>query len=230
MSSMRAGIFAANGPRTSAPVLAFVVRRCAYAAYWAASVVVLSLLFVVTPNATDLGPKSINYVLTFAPAAGAGIALLARSASAQLAAAVCIAFVAAVNIAAMTNGRAEVTGVVALPRHADEIVRALEREHARRGYAGFWSALNLTWQSDMRVFAAPVNNCGAELCPNKFFTIESWYRPRGGRTFLLVDATIRDLEAPEFAKNAAQTLRFGPLTLYVFDEDIAYHIRVIAPS
>jgi hypothetical protein len=213
-----------------APVLAFIVRRGAYAAYWAASVVVLSLLFVATPNAVDLGPKSVNYVLTFSPAAGVGIALLARSARAQLAAALCIALVAAVNIASIADSRAEVTGVVALPHHANAIVRTLEREHARYGYAGFWSSFNLTWQSNMRVVAAAVNNCGAELCPNRFFTIASWYHPHRGRSFLLVDATIPDIKAPEFAKNAAKTVRYGPLTLYIFDDDIAAHIRGIAPS
>jgi len=214
----------------AAPLLAFAVRRCAYATYWAASVVVLSLLFVATPNAVDLGPKSINYVLTFAPAAGAGIALLAQSARAQLVAALCIALVAAVNIASIGNRRAEVTGVVALPQHAGDIVRTLEREHARYGYAGFWSSFNLTWQSGTRVLVAPVNNCGAQLCPNNFFTIGSWYDRHGGRTFLLVDATIPDIQAPEFAKNAATTDHFGPLTLYVFDYDIASRIRGIASS
>jgi len=213
-----------------APVLAFVVRRGAYALYWAASVVVLALLFVVTPNAVDLGPKSVNYVLTFAPAAGVGIALLARSPRAQLVAALCIALVAAVNIESIANNRAEVTGVVALPQHADAIVRALEREHVRYGYAGFWSSFNLSWQSNMRLIVAPVNNCGAELCPNRFFTIASWYRKHGGRSFLLVDATIADIKAPEFAKNAAKIARFGPLTLYVFDDDIAAHIRGTASS
>jgi MFS family permease len=213
-----------------APLLAFAVRRSAYALYWAASVAVLALLFVVTPNAVDLGPKSVNYVLTFAPAAGVGVALLARSPRAQLAAALCIALVAGVNIASIANSRAEVTGVVALPQHAEAIVRTLEREHARYGYAGFWSSFNLAWQSNMRVVVAAVNNCGAELCPNRFFTIESWYHPHRGRSFLLVDATIPDIKAPEFAKNAAKTVRFGPLTLYVFDDDIAARIRGIAPS
>jgi len=214
----------------AAPVFAFAVRRCAYATYWAASVVILSLVFVATPNAVDLGPKSVNYVLAFAPAAGAGIVLLARSPRAQLAAALCIALVAGVNIASIADGRAEVTGVVALPQHAGEIVRVLERENARYGYGGFWSSFNLTWQSDWRVVVAPVNNCGAHLCPNNFFTIASWYRPHGGRSFLLVDATIPDIKPPDFAKSAAETMRFGPLTLYVFDTDIATRIRGIAPS
>ena len=75
-----------------------------------------------------------------------------------------------------------------------------------------------------------VGNCGAQLCPNNFFTIQSWYEPRGGPTFLLVDPTIPVIHAPPFASEAAETHHFGPLTVYVFDYDIAKHIRVVASS
>jgi hypothetical protein len=216
-------------------VAAFRARRAdpfvlAYACYWAAAVVLLALVFVGTPNATALGPKSVNYLLTFAPAAAVGVALIARSTRAQLGIALCIALVAATNIASIVDGRAEVTGVIALPQHEAQLVRVLERAHATRGYAGFWDAQNLSWQSGMRLLVAPVNNCGPELCPNNFFTIESWYRRQGSSTFLLVDATLPLIHAPPFARAAAETHRFGPLTLYVFDYDIARHIRVIAPS
>jgi hypothetical protein len=97
-------------------VLALKARRTepalrAYACYWAAAVGLLFLVFVITPNATDLGPKSVNYLLTLAPAGAAGIALLAaRSRRAQLVVALGVATVAAVNIAGAVGGRAEVTG------------------------------------------------------------------------------------------------------------------------
>jgi len=216
-------------------VAAFRSRRAddvtrGYALYWATAVVVLCAAFIGTPNATALGPKSLNYLLALVPAAGVGLALLARSARAQAFVAACIALVAVVNIASIHNGRAEVTGVVALPQHTTEIVRALDRAGARRGYAGYWDALNLTWQTDTHLVVAPVNNCADTLCPNKLFTISSWYAARGGPTFLLVDATLPLIHAPPYAKAAAQTLRFGPLTLYVFNRDIAYRFRGVAAS
>jgi hypothetical protein len=109
-------------------------------------------------------------------------------------------------------------------------VRYLDREGATRGYAGFWDAGNLTWQTDKHLLVAPVSNCGTQLCPNNFFTIRSWYEPTGGSTFLLLDSTLPLIHAPPFASRAAKKQRFGPITVYVFDYDIAKHIRVIATS
>ena len=63
--------------------------------FWATAVSLLCLIFVVTPNGAALGPKSVNYLLTLAPAAGAGMALLAmHSRPGQLAVALAVATVA----------------------------------------------------------------------------------------------------------------------------------------
>ena len=219
----------------AAPVVAAVkLRRAdstlqAYALFWAASVTLLCLVFVVTPNATALGPKSANYLLTLAPAAGVGVALLAlRSHAAQLAVAVAVAAVGAVNVASIIDGRAGGTPVLGM--HQGEIQRVLDARSVTRGYAGYWDSQNLSWQTDMRLLVAPVVNCGAQLCPYRFFTVESWYEPRGGPTFLLVDPTNAVIHAPPFASSATETHHFGPITLYVFDYDIARDIRAPAPS
>ncbi len=202
----------------------------AYACYWAVATGLLSFVFVVTPNAADLGPKSVNYLLTLAFAAGAGVGLLAAtSRRAQLVVALGVAIVAAVNIAGIVRGRAEVSGIRALHDHAGQLERVLEREGVTRGYAGFWNASNLSWQSGMKLLVAPIRNCGDELCPNNVFTIRSWYVPKNSRTFLLLDPTLHVLHAPPFASRSYAKYRFGPLTLYLFDYDIARHIR-LAPS
>jgi hypothetical protein len=80
----------------------------------------------------------------------------------------------------------------------------------------------------MRLVVAPVRNCGSKLCPYNIFTIRSWYEPRGGPTFLLIDPAF--IQAPPFVSEAAETRHFGPLRLYLFDADIAKHIHVVAPS
>jgi hypothetical protein len=223
LAAVFASLVAALKRRRAEPALR------AYAFYWAAVTVVLGLAFVVTPNATDLGPKSVNYLLTLAPAAAAGAALLAaRSLRAQLAVGLAVATVAAVNIDSIANGRAEVTGVAQIQQYARPITRFLEQRGVTRGFAYFWEAQNLSWQTDMRLVVAPVRNCGRELCPYNIFTITSWYEPRGGPTFLLIDPAF--IQAPPFVSEAAETRRYGPLKLYVFEADVAKHIHVVAPS
>jgi hypothetical protein len=216
----------------AAPVLAAVKLRHAdpalraYACYWGAAVSLLCFVFVVTPNAAALGPKSVNYLLTLAPAAGVGVALLAvRSTRGQVALALAVATVGGVNIAGIVDGRAGVAGVPAIEKYGEPIRRLLEERDVTRGYAGYWDAQNLSWQTDMRLLVAPVGNCGADLCPYNFFTIGSWYEDQGDPTFLLVDPTNRVIHAPPFVSRAASSHRFGPLMLYVFDYDIAQHIR-----
>jgi hypothetical protein len=151
-----------------------------------------------------------------------------RSQRGQLAVALAVATVGAVNIAGIVDGRAG--GVPTLGTYAQPIRQLLEREGVTRGYAGYWDAQNLSWQTDMHLLVAPVVNCGAELCPYRFFTIRSWFEPHEGATFLLVDPTIPVIHVPPFAARAASKYHFGPLTLYLFDYDIARHIRLFATS
>lgn len=219
----------------ASPVIAAVKLRGAdatlraYAWFWAAAVLSLCFVFVVTPNAVDLGPKSANYLLTLAPAAGAGVALLARDARrGRLAVALAVAFLAAVNLGSIVAGRAEISNLPGIEAHWQDVSRVLEREGAVRGYAGYWDAQNLSWQTHMHLHVAPVVNCGETLCPYNFFTIRSWYEAKGGPTFLLIDATNAVVRAPSFSARAASTHHLGPLTLYVFRYDIARHIRGIA--
>jgi hypothetical protein len=220
----------------AAPIIAaikFGIRRAepqtrAYACFWGAAALLLCVVTIVTPNAHALGPASAFYLLTLAPAAGAGVALLAASSPrAQVAVALAIAVVAAVNIAGLTNGRA--AGPPVLATYEPQIVRLLEQKGATRGYAGYWDAQNLSWQTGMRLLVAPVGRCGAQLCPFNYFTIRSWYLPRGGPTFLLLDSTNNFITgAPPFAARATASYRFGPLTLYLFNYDIARHVRLAA--
>lgn len=218
----------------AAPVVAAIlltIRRAepttwAYACYWGAASSLLCVVFVITPNAADLGPKSSNYLLTLAPAAGAGVALLAsRPRARQLAVAVAIATIAALNIGSIADGRAEVTGLPIQP-YEQPLLQLLEREGVTRGYAAYWGAQNLSWQTDLRLLVAPVRNCGEQLCPYNVFTIRSWYEAQGGPTFLLIDPTVNAIHAPPFSARARVARRFGPMTVYLFDYDIARHVRV----
>ena len=202
----------------------------AYACYWATAVIVLCVSFVVTPNAVALGAGSMNYLLTLAPAAGAGLALLAAgSRRKQLAVAVAVVIIGAANIAALIEGKAS-TAKGAIGNYEPQITRLLEGKGVTRGYAGYWDAQNLTWQSHMRLLVAPIERCGQEeepgLCGFNFSTIASWYEEHPGPSFLIVDpATGFITRPPPIVHEARSSYRFGPLTVYVFPYDLARHIR-----
>ena len=200
--------------------------RRAYACYWAASVALLSLSFVLTTNAVALGAGSANYLLSFVPAAGAGVALLASSSRrAQIATGIAVALVGVSNIVGIAQGHAD-SPKGDIGEYKTQIVDALERDGVRRGYAGYWDAQNLSWQSGMRLVIAPVESCGDGLCPFNFSTIESWYEERPGRSFLIVDPTGSYVTAPPpIVARATASHRFGQLRVYVFPFDLARYIH-----
>jgi hypothetical protein len=202
----------------------------AYACFWAAATVLLGLGFVSTTQAAAQGAGSVYYLPTLALAAGAGTAMLAGgSPRAQLAAAVAIAVVGGANIAGVAQGRAG-TPLGAIGTYQQPLLHLLERNGVTRGYAGFWDAQNITWQTGMRLLVAPVARCGRALCEYRFFTISSWYDERPGPSFLIVDPTTGFItEPPPVVSSAFASYRFGPLTVYLFRYDLARHIRGSVP-
>jgi hypothetical protein len=202
----------------------------AYACYWAAAVILLCVSFVVTPNAVALGAGSMSYLLTLAPAAGAGLALLAAgSRRKQLAVAIAVVIIGAANIAGLIEGKAS-TAKGALGSYEPQIARLLESKRVMLGYAGYWDAQNLAWQSHMRLLVAPIERCGQEedagLCGFHFATIASWYHEHPGPSFLIVDPTTEFItRPPPIVHEATSFYRFGPLTVYVFPYDLARYIQ-----
>jgi hypothetical protein len=197
--------------------------------YWAASVVLLGLTFMATTNAVSLGAGSVNYLLTLPLAAGTGVALVASgSRTARLGVAAAIGLIGATNIAGLVSGHAD-TPRGAIGRYEHAIARRVEAQGATHGYAGYWDAHNLTWQSGLRLLTAPVSTCGSALCGHTFTTIASWYRPQHRRSFLITDSSNVFVPPPSVVRDASTTYRFGPLTLYLFDYDLARSIRPPQP-
>jgi hypothetical protein len=77
------------------------------------------------------------------------------------------------------------------PRDQQTIVRLAEADHATTGYAGYWYASDLTWNSHEQVKVRPAGLCenpgGADFCPFYINRIPSWYSARPQRTFLLAN-------------------------------------------
>jgi len=211
-------------------VAVFILRRTAraraYACYWATSVSLLGLTFVATTNGRALGAESANYLLPLTLAVGAGVGLsCAGSRRGELAGAIAVAAVGAVNIAGIAQGHAG-TGKSAIATYEPELVQLLQGKHVSRGYAGYWDAQNLSWQSGMRLVIAPVSLCEPGVCGYTFATIRSWYEPRPGPSFLIVDPTTPFMSsAPSLTRDATERHAFGPLQVYLFKTDIADRIH-----
>ena len=213
-----------------------IVRRSeptirAYACYWATAVVLIGLAYSISSLGSGGGPGGgLNYMLTLAPAAGVGVALLAAgSATGRIAVSLAIAVVGAVNMASIAHGRAEEH--VSAETYGPPLIRLLERTGVTRGYGPFWDAHSLTWNSGMRLFVAPVQPCGAPygsaLCRMRFFTIQSWYDERPGPSFLIVDpAAGLAIQPPTTFGRPSNSYRLPPdITVYVYPYDLARHVR-----
>jgi hypothetical protein len=197
-------------------------RVRAYAYYWATSAVLISVAFWAS-NIGSGGP-GVKYMLTLAPAAGAGVSLLtAGSSRGRIAASLAIAAVGMVNISSIAHGRAEPD--VGPNRYGPQLIRLLEREGLTRGYASYREAQSLTWNSGMRLLVAPVSTCdpGGALCRNSYFTIDSWYDERPGRSFLIANG----LSNPpaEYGRPSEVLRPSSDITVYVYPYDLARQIR-----
>jgi hypothetical protein len=203
-----------------------------YAIFWAASAGLIGLTYWGSNQAAGGGPGGgLNYMLTFAPAVGVGVALLAaKSPRGRIVTSLAIAAVGATNLASVANGRAE--EVTTVQGSGPGILHLLEREGLTRGYASFWDAQSLTWKSGLKILVAPVYACnrlqqGSELCRHRFFTIDSWYDPRPGRSFLVVDPAALLWTKPPASLGRPSEVHKLPsgATVYVYPRDIAPHIR-----
>jgi hypothetical protein len=190
---------------------------------------------MISNQATGDGPGDVIYLLVMAPAAGVGVALLAAGSSAgRIAVGLAIAAVAVVNMASIAHGRTEEHAIA--QAYGPQLIRLLERRGLTRGYAPYWDAQSLTWQSGMRLLVAPVQPCdprrGGALCRMPFFTIDSWYDERPGPSFLIVDPAfgLAATPSPTFGR-PLESHRLPPdITVYVYPYDLARHIHVCGTS
>jgi hypothetical protein len=202
----------------------------AYACYWATTAILLGLGYWATNQGTGVGAGGgVNYVLSLPAAAGAGVALTAaRSSLGRAAVGLVIAAVGVVNIAGITAGRAEEKAGARL--YGPEIIGLLERKGLTHGLGPYWDAQSLTWKSGTRLLVAPVQQCprqGRALCEFPYFTIASWYEPRPGPSFLIVDPPSGlSSKPPSTIGRPSEVDHIGPeVIVYVYPRDIAPYIR-----
>jgi hypothetical protein len=99
-----------------------------------------------------------------------------------------------------------------------------ESSGLKYGYAAYWVAMPVTWETSAKVQVYPVLACPAPhgLCRYPWHYISSWYQPRASvRTFLIVDKRFGPNDPGATLGNPDHVITFGEYTIYVYGYDIA---------
>ncbi|MFI5302208.1 MAG: hypothetical protein ACHREM_29305, partial [Polyangiales bacterium] len=112
------------------------------------------------------------------------------------------------------------------PRHdfARFLSTLAQGEGLKYGYAAYWVAAPLTWESNMQVEVYPVAPCAAPagLCTYPWHEISSWYTPRPGiRTFLVTDPRYGPTPSDFKLGDPVEVVSYGEYKVYVYGFDIA---------
>jgi hypothetical protein len=201
--------------------------RTAHLIFWSLAGSVLAAAFVLSSAPVDR--FSARYVVTVGYALAVITALAAartgRLARSLVALGVCV--LASGSIAALAAHDLQKNSSsypsTALAGKLLDFARASGLQY---GYAGYWDAAPLTWETNARVQIYPVEPCqtGPGICPFPFNRISRWYLPRPAtQTFLVVDpflpagfeSIMPRLGRPE------RLVHIGRLNVYVYAYDIA---------
>jgi hypothetical protein len=203
-----------------------VETREVFIAYWGLTIVLILAAYALT----TVSGNSANgrYLLGpwVAVAALLGAFVSASWARGALILAVC-AFGVLTLRANLANG-VPAYGIGPDQKTAREIERFVLANGATTGYAGYWDAAPVTWETYLGVKVYPVWACptGGGLCPFRNNQISSWYTPRAhSSTFLLTDSRPGNPIAvaaplPAFGP-PSKVGAFGAFTVYVYGHDLA---------
>jgi hypothetical protein len=202
-------------------------------AYWSASAIALSAVWVFSTVPVDSDDKRYRYLVTVAYAV---VAVLVVGAARRTRSRALVTLGACVIVGASASSilhRDIQDGLAADFPQADaaaQLLRWARSQHLTLGYGDYWDAAPLTWETHEKVHVYPVNDCYTDsVCPTGRPRISSWYLPkRGVRTFFVLDAKLiasaygggltRPL--PAFGK-PTQIAHIDQFTLYVYPYDIA---------
>jgi hypothetical protein len=213
------------GPRL--PPERAAAARIAWCSFWGSSALLLSASFVFSSNPLDI--SSSRYLLGVIYAAAAllplvgGGRLLARAA---IVIATC-AFAFTGVLSLLENQASNPAAAKAEYALYNQVAKLAASKRLQVGYADYWDAAPLMWDTHFRLRAYPVQDCGGHLCWFYLHMITSWYTPRPRvHTFLLSNTAqpvpaepIKELGAP------SATYQLGTITMYVYPYDIASRMK-----
>jgi hypothetical protein len=217
-----------RSPAPSAP-------RLVYGAFWSTSVLLISAAYVLSIEGEHGGFYLIPILY-----ATAGTAPIVMSGSTARRAIVslgvgAIAAASLVNLAdtkttipTPTRPAEGLAGLPPIAAVADQVVEVAKKEGAPYGYADYWDASSLTWNSELAVRVQPVSQCylpGARtLCAYPFNVNSSWFSARSPRSFVLRNSGSSGLqdEPPDDLGPPSAVHRIDDaFTMYVYPYDIA---------
>jgi hypothetical protein len=202
------------------------LARDLFLAFWGCTAVFLALAFAGTTLALDT--NSIRYLPPLFYAVAATVPFVAPRLPWRRAL-ICAAVTFVGITGAVLLHRAALAGDFNVaPQDAQPLIALLEQHGVHRGYAGYWQANLLTWESGGAVESRAVQqspDCRAQqpgwFCPYPIFTISDWYTPQKGPTFLIRErrgAFVPDPPPPSPAPR--ETFSYGRFDVYVYSDDI----------
>jgi hypothetical protein len=202
------------------------LARLLHIGYWFSSAVVVcgAFLFTTAPGVSAQKHEAYYLTLIFSVAAIVPLLMRPRSPARWLVPAGLTIFALGSIIGLERNYLDAVKPPIA--RYASNIVHLAEINHATVGYAGYWDASSLTWNSQERILVRPLLSCpnpaGAEICPFALMRTPSWYVPKPRHTFLLVDPSETFVVTlPRGLGNPIASYALGTIMMYVYPYDIA---------
>jgi hypothetical protein len=232
-------VFAIVVARVARPILADQARPAEQrllGIYWVVSILAVSAGFVMIT--APVGSNSVRYVTTLWPALLTTIVIVYGR--------------RALNPLALLAAGCAVLGCIGLARgiytpgpgpnpnaqEAQLLEQYVANNDLDHGYAGYWVAAPLTLQTDFEALVYPIEPCllpkPDRYCPYRLHTIEDWYAPRPGvRSFYVVsDVYLEPATRPPPRRwgDPFKTARFGNLTVYAYDYDIATMLDPTVPG
>jgi hypothetical protein len=222
VTGVRSGLAQVQRLQSARP--ATTAAREAYLTFWFLALVLPSLAFVLL----SLGQIGLGRYLVssaYGVVALAAVSLSARGYPGRVAAvaAACVLVMGSVVSLAARDIEAN-SGHYPLQDVARFLSTFAQGEGLDVGYAAYWVAAPLTWESRLHVQVYPVVPCPTPsgLCSYPWHEISSWYTPRPStRTFLVTDTRYGPTTADFHLADPAEVVSYGEYKVYVYGYDIA---------
>jgi hypothetical protein len=210
-------------------------QRLVYASFWATSLLLVSSVYVLSSEGEHGGFYLIPILYAVA---GTAPVVASGSAVGRAAVAIGIALVATASFVNLADTNTALlgdlppaesrVGLPPLSSAADRIEEIAANEGAQYGYADYWDASSLTWNTELELRVQPVSQCflpeSRALCAYPFNVNTRWFDADSPKSFVLrnLDSHAMREEPPdELGPPSAVHPIDDMFTMYVYPYDVA---------